>query len=109
MSRSKEELDVSLEMVERMHAEGALEGPVRFKLLVSLAYEYLLAGEDQKAFQLLDRPSAEYYRDEMAEQMLADELFAELVVKLSYRLIQAGVVEDGPVLGGPVNMQGAKA
>jgi len=63
------------------------------KCLVSLAYEYFRAGEDQVGLIILNRIPASYYETVQYQQMLDDASYRDLVLLLVYRMIQMGVVQ----------------
>src|SRR4051812_16870084 len=90
--RRKEEIDASLKMIEEMHKQ-VMSDDVYHKCVVSLAYEYLMAGEQQEGLRQIMRVPVGYYQDVQLKQMRDDEMYRDLVVLLSYRLIQLGVVE----------------
>jgi hypothetical protein len=80
-------------MIEDIRATGTLSEGAYHKCLVSLAYEYCLAEEDQMALVLLSKPPAEYYKTVQPQQMEADAQYRDLVILLAYKLIQMGVVD----------------
>lgn len=91
--RKKEEIDRALETIEKIYKTGSMERPVYHKCLVSLAYEYLLADATQEGLIQLSRVPAAYFKDSQLDQMREDSMYRDLVVLLSYRLIQMGVVD----------------
>ncbi len=104
--RTREEIDGALKLVEDM--AGSMELPVYHKLVVSLAYEYLCCDQQQEGLVQLSRVPRDYYENHQLQQMQDDGMYAELVVLLSYKLIQAGVVDGSEDLL-PVTMAQAKA
>jgi len=91
--RSKDEVDVALKVVEDLFRAGSLEEAVYYKLIVSLAYEYFCCDEQQEALVHISRVPAAYFELHQLDQMRQDGMYAELVVLLSYKMIQAGVME----------------
>jgi hypothetical protein len=93
---SREKADAALKVVEDIYKTGSMSDGSYYKCLVSLAYEYCLADEDQMALVLISRAPAEYYRVVQPQQMEVDSQYRDLVVLLAYRLIQMGVVDENP-------------
>jgi hypothetical protein len=91
--RKKDEIDTALAMIEKIFKSGAMEHQVYHKCLVSLAYEYILADAGQEGLIQLSRVPASYFKDYQLAQMKEDGMYSDLVVLLSYRLIQMGVVD----------------
>ena len=104
--RKRDEIDAALKMVEEMHKTGALSEGVWAKCLVSLAYEYALAEEDQMALVLLVKAPPEYYKDVQPQQMDADAQYRDLVILLAYRLVQMGVVDGAEEVHPPTMAPG---
>lgn len=93
MIHSKEQIDQSLLDVEKMRQSGGFTDDLYHKLLVCVAYEYLVAGEQQQGLVQLSRIPPSYFLDVQMGQMAEDRSYRDLVVLLSYRLIQLGVVD----------------
>lgn len=91
--RKKEEVDGALATIEKIFKSGAMESQVYYKCLVSLAYEYILADAGQEGLIQLSRVPPAYFKDYQLAQMKADSMYSDLVVLLSYKLIQMGVVD----------------
>lgn len=102
------EVEAQLVTVRQMHNSGQLSDDLFHKCLVSAAYEFILAGEQEKGLRLINEPPTSYYRDVQLAQMREDQMYAQLVVVLGYKLMQMGLVEvDGDVLA--PNMDPASA
>lgn len=104
-----DDVDKMLKTVETMHGVGAM--PVRdfCKCLVSLGYEYILMGATETGLGLLLRVNTlepEYYPRFQLEDMEADELYKEVVVRLAYRLVQLGIVAGGDEVHAPTQPRG---
>lgn len=93
MNRIKEQIDGAVKQIEMMHDQGALGSEAYYKCLVSLAYEYVCADDLQEALKQLSRVPGSYYQDVQLRHMREDSMYRDLVVLLSYKLIQLGVVE----------------
>lgn len=91
--RSKDKVDQALKMIEDIRKTGTLSEGAYYKCLVSLAYEYCLADEDQLALVMLAKAPPEYYKVVQPQQMEADAQYRDLVILLAYRIVQMGVVE----------------
>lgn len=91
--RPRDEVDKALKVVEEIRKTGAMSDGSYYKCLVSLAYEYALAEEDQMALVLLAKAPPDYYKTVQPQQMDADKQYSDLVVLLAYKLIQMGVVD----------------
>lgn len=91
--RKKDEIDGALATIEKINKSGAMERQVYHKCLVSLAYEYILADATQEGLIQLSRVPPAYFKDYQLDQMREDSMYSDLVVLLSYRLIQMGVVD----------------
>lgn len=96
--RSREKVDEALLLIESIRAAGAMGDDVYHKCLVSLAYEYTLVDEDEEALILIVKVPTSYYESVQFEQMEADSLYQDTVVRLAYKLIQMGVVEGSDKL-----------
>lgn len=99
--RKKEDLDGALATIEKIFRSGTMEKDVYHKCLVSLGYEYILADEQQTGLVLISRPPTSYFQDVLYRQMKEDQMYAELVVLLSYKLVQMGVVDGSEKLYTP--------
>lgn len=94
MSLVPEDLSAAVAQVEQMHAAGALPAAAYHKCLATLASEALCRRHDtENALVLLNRCPPDYFRVTAAEQMREDPLFADVMLELSYRLVQLGVVD----------------
>lgn len=71
---------------------------VYHKCIVSLAYEYICADLQQEGLVQLSRVPVAYYQDVQLRHMQEDSMYAELVVLLSYKLIQMGIVDGSETL-----------
>lgn len=91
--RKKDEIDTALATVEKIYKTESMERQVYHKCLVSLAYEYLMADAPQEGLIQLSRVPAAYFKDFQLDQMREDSMYRDLVVLLSYKLIQMGVVD----------------
>jgi hypothetical protein len=91
--RTKPEVDAALLMIEKIKASGTMGEDVYHKCIVSLAYEYICADEQQEGLVQLARVPPSYYENVQLRQAREDKGYADLVVLLSYKLIQMGVVE----------------
>lgn len=91
--RPRDEVDKALKMIEEMYKTKAFSDNVYYKCLVSLAYEYCMAEEDQLALVLLAKAPPEYYKVVQPQQMEADAQYRDLVILLAYRMVQMGVVD----------------
>lgn len=96
--RNRGEVDQALAVVENIYKTGTMSPDVWAKCIVSLAYEYMCADQQQEALVQLNRVPPSYYKDVQYKHMKDDTMYAELVVLLSYRLIQMGVVEGSEEL-----------
>ncbi len=83
-----------VESAERMLEKGQIDEPTFNKILVQFSYDYLQQDQEQRAFALLNRVNPEYFAPGgvMFQQGKADKHYAELTVKLAYRLLQLGLV-----------------
>jgi len=108
VARPRDQVDGALKVVESIRATGAMSDGAYYKCLVSLAYEYVLADEDQMALVLLSKAPEDYYRVVQLQQMSEDSMYRDLVILLAYRLVQMGVV-DGTEDSLPPTMAPAKA
>jgi len=106
--RTKEHIDHSLKVVENLKAQKVMADDVYYKCIVSLAYEYLLDGAQQEGLQQLMRVPISYYKEVQPKQMKEDHMYRDLVVLLSFKLIQLGVVEGADEVAVP-NMGEARA
>ncbi|MGH7703154.1 MAG: hypothetical protein ACREMO_08665 [Gemmatimonadales bacterium] len=98
MSLTPEDLSAAAAQVEQMHDAGALPAPAYHKCLATLASEHLCRRHDtEAALILLNRCPPDYFRATIAEQMREDQLFADVMLELSYRLVQLGVADGSPV------------
>lgn len=98
-TRTKDEVEVALKQIEAIKkTPGAMSDEVYHKCLVSLAYEFICADEQQAGLVQLSRVPIGYYQDVQLKQMREDKMYAELVVLLSYKLIQMGVVDGSDKL-----------
>lgn len=100
-NRRPEEIDAALKTVEDIYKSEAMTREVYHKCLVSLAYEYILADAQQQGLVQLARVPASYFEDYQLPQMREDKMYAELVVLLSYKLIQMGVVDGADEVVAP--------
>lgn len=100
-TRNKEEVDIALMQIEKIYAQHVMSDAIYYKCLVSLAYEYICANEHQEGLVQISRVPVSYYQDVQLQHMREDKSYAELVVLLSYRLIQMGVVEGSENLHVP--------
>lgn len=91
--RDKREIDSALKTIEEIYKKGAMGADMYYKCIVSLAFEYACADEQQECLVQLTRVPVTYYQNTQPGHMRDDRLYAELVVLLSYKLIQMGVVE----------------
>ena len=92
-TRTKDKVDGALKMIEDIRKTGTLSDGAYYKCLVSLAYEYTMAEEDQMALVLLSKAPAEYYKTVQPQQMEVDSAYRDVVILLAYKLIQMGVVD----------------
>lgn len=92
-TRPKDEIDKAVALMEQIRKSGAMGPDVYHKCIVGLAYEYIMADQQQEGLIQLSRVPESYYRDVQLKQMQEDKLYAETVILLSYRLIQMGVVD----------------
>lgn len=99
--RKKEDLNGALATVERIFKSGTMDKDVYHKCLVSLGFEYICADEQQEGLVLISRVPISYYQDVQLKQMREDKMYAELVVLLSYKLVQMGVVDGSEKLFAP--------
>jgi hypothetical protein len=106
--RKKEEIEGALQMVNQMRASAAMEIDSWAKCLVSLCYEFTLIQEDMTALRLLASIPVDYFKFSQINQMKEDSMYRDLVVLLSYKLIQMGVVEGSECLN-EINMPEARA
>lgn len=91
--RTKEEIDASVMTMERIHKQtGILGENLFYKSLIYLAYEYIQCGHEQEGLVTLFKVPATYFVEDNVKNMEQDPQFADIVVRLSYRLIQIGVV-----------------
>jgi hypothetical protein len=99
--RTKDKVDAALKMIEDIRKTGTLSDGAYYKCLVSLAYEYCMAEEDQLALVLLAKAPAEYYKVVQPQQMEDDASYRDLVILLAYRIIQMGVVDGAEEVHAP--------
>lgn len=93
MIHTKEQIDRSLLDVEKIRQSGGFADDLYHKLIVCVAYEYLVAGEQQQGLVQLSRVPPSYFLDVQVKQMDEDRSYRDLVVLLSYKLVQLGVVD----------------
>ena len=91
--RTKEEIDSALKTIEEIRKQGIMGDDVYHKCIVSLAYEYACADQQQECLVQLTRVPPSYYKDVQLQHMKDDSMYRDLVVLLSYKLIQMGVVD----------------
>lgn len=97
MNLALEDLQAAAAQVEQMHATGALPAGAYHKCLATLASEHLCRRHDtEDALVLLNRCPSDYFRTGILKQMQEDYLFADVMLELSYRLVQLGVVDGAP-------------
>ena len=100
--RSREEVDSALKTIEEIKKQGVMSDDVYHKCLVSLAFEYACADQQQECLVQLARVPASYYKDVQLKHMREDSMYRDLVVLLSYKLIQMGVVDGSEEIKGPM-------
>jgi hypothetical protein len=94
MHQTHDEIQEYLDSADRMKARGQITDDDHHKILVCLSYEYLQLDQVTRACALLNRCDPTYF-DPGGIQFLqakADKHYAELLVKLAYRLLQLGLV-----------------
>ncbi len=99
--RTPEEVTAALKQMDAIRATGAMSDDVYHKVLVSLAYEYLMVNAQQEGLRLLMKVPASYYKEVQLKQMYEDLMYRDLVVLLSYKLIQLGIVEGADEVVAP--------
>ena len=104
--RTKDKVDQAFKMIEDIRKTGTLSDGAYHKCLVSLAYEYCLAEEDQPALVMLTKAPPEYYQTVPPQQMEADPQYRDLVILLAYKLIQMGVVDGSEEVHTPTMAPG---
>lgn len=84
--------------IEQMHttlrslyAQGTMEKPVYLKCIVSLAYEYLVAGLIEDARVILGECDQEYVSNHLPGQMVEDTKFHALAYYVAQKLADAGI------------------
>ena len=88
------DLKLALQAIEDMRGYGALVDDVYFQLLVTVAADYICEEQDlEQGLILLNKCTPEYFETQMVTQMADDDAFASSVVKMSYKLMQLGVVD----------------
>jgi hypothetical protein len=93
-----EQVDNYVQFAEEEYTAGKLRAPVFYKVLVTLASEYLKDFADlDKALVLLNRIPVEYYDHDLHEQLLEDSLFAGIVLEFIYHLNRMGIIDSMPV------------
>jgi len=101
------DLRLAVQAIEDMRATGALADNIYYQLLVTVASDYICDESDaEQALILLNRCVPEYFENAMVGQMADDDAFAASVVKMSYKLMQLGVVDTDVE---SANMLGAEA
>lgn len=101
------DLNLAVQAIEDMRATGQLADEIYFQLLVTVASDFICEQSDaEQALILLNKCVPDYFEGPMVSQMEDDEAFAASVVKMSYKLMQLGVVDTDIE---PANMVGAEA
>ena len=98
IKRVKEQVEAAVKQMDMMYEQGAMGAEVYYKCLVSLAYEYVCCDELQMGLIQLARVPASYFQDVQLRQMREDGMYRDLVVLLSYKLIQMGIIEGSEEL-----------
>ena len=104
----KARIDEMRSVVERYKTEG-LDADSYNKCLVCLSYEYLQAGCELDAINILASVPVEYFENVQLKQMEEDAMCNSLVINLSYKLIQAGLVEGTDEIMMTPNVPAARA
>lgn len=95
MAARPEEIEAALKTIDRMYASGALPDDSYYKCIVTLASECLVNQSDQEqALMLLNRCPPSYYGQVLPDQLREDEMFATVVLELSYKIIQHGILSE---------------
>lgn len=103
-----DQLEKSLLTVSLSYLKGELSENVYFMCLVCAAHDFLYEGQIERGEALLRIPPLSYYRDVQLGQMEEDERYNEIVIRISYRLIQLGLAVGSEELFVP-NMKVGRA
>lgn len=55
---------------------------IYYKGLIALSYEYILEGDEQRAIEILLIPPEQYYTDIQPVQLMGDDLYRDVMVRL---------------------------
>lgn len=91
MATDKEVESVLMD-VEEMYRMGAMPQEAYHKCMVSLAAEYLEHDDLDRCLELLNKCPPSYYMETQPQQADEDSMFAEVVIKMAYKLVKMGVV-----------------
>lgn len=93
MTARPEEIEAALKSIDKMRDAGALPDDSYYKCIVTLASEVLCNHSDQEqALILLNRCPPSYYGQVLPDQLREDEMFAVVVLELTYKIIQHGIL-----------------
>ena len=93
ISRTVAEIAEALRLIETIRNSGSLGDDSYHKCLVSLGFEYLVAGETNKGLLLILKVPSDYYRLVQLQQMEEDSMYRDLVIGLGYKLVQLGLAQ----------------
>lgn len=83
-----------VEFIKDEFKAGEIDQNVYNKLIMTTAYEYLSdLGDLDKALELLNGLSVEYFKDQLKIQMSEDSFFATAMAQFSFHLSKYGMVE----------------
>jgi hypothetical protein len=94
--RIERQLQESLAVVTQMYRQGVLAPDDYHKCVVSLAYEFSVAGYHLRAASIIQSVPLEYFQSVQRKQMEEDGRYAYIAYTLALNLVQNGLVHLGP-------------
>jgi len=89
----KNKCEEQLKFLTELKRTGSILDNDRYKVLVCLAYEYIKGSEVNTGLYLLNQCSPEYFKEPQMQQMKADQMYSDVVVKLAAAILSLGLID----------------
>lgn len=89
--------DLQKQIIKAVEAQlplvRTLPNPYKSKCLMCLSYEYLILDMEEKAIPLLKEADPKYFGDQLAEDMKEDPTITLIVMAISAKLEELGIIK----------------
>lgn len=84
---------LDIDSIDQMKKSGALDTDSYHKCLVELAYRFFKDGDNDNFVLSLSKCNPNYFKSKCMKHMEEDEVYKDIVIYISYKLMQCGMIE----------------